>query len=197
MSSRPPVIENVYTPENCNTILEETLELLDIIIRSDHGNQRLKILLNTHFGSQDFRSTLCFGQAGAEVSLDDFNSMCILPSTDWSLRLTDPTSSSISASVSASPFPEEDKIEYVSSNIKILFSNILKNHPDAEFIRSNIPREGSIGPAWTFAILGLKKSFRTGYFQVPSLPELRRRISLAIDASILKKTSQTGPSFFH
>ena len=196
MSSRPLEIENFYTPENCNTILAETLELLDIMIHSDHSNQRLEILLNTHFGSQDFRSTLCFGQAGAEVSLDDFNSMCILPSTDWSLRLTDPTSSSISTSLSVSPFPEEDKIEYVSSNIKLLFSNILKDHPEAEFIRSNIPRDGSIGPAWTFAILGLKKSFRPGYFQVPSLPELRRRISLAVDASILRKRDKPALQFF-
>ena len=194
--SSPPEIEHVYTSENCKTILEETIELLDLIIRSDDGNQRLKFLLNTHFVSQDFRSTLCFGQAGAEVSLDDFNSLCILPSTDWALRLIDHTSSRISASLSASPFSDEEKIEYVSANIKILFANILKNHPESEFIASNIPRTGSVGPAWTFAILGLKKGFHIGNFLVPSLPELRRRIALAVDGAILKKRAKPTLHFF-
>ena len=106
---------------------------MELIISSDQGNQRLKLLLNTHFASHDFRSLCCFGQAGAEVSLGLFNSLCILPLTDWVLHL-DHSSSIISPSLSASPFSDAQKTEYVSENITILFTNILRNHAKSDFI---------------------------------------------------------------
>ena len=54
--SSPPDIEHAYTPASCKRIFEEALDLLELIIRSEQGNQRLKFLLNTHFASRDFRS---------------------------------------------------------------------------------------------------------------------------------------------
>lgn len=185
----------VLTNENCNLILEEALGLLELTRQSEPRTARLNFLLANHFASNDFRSYCCFGHAGDDVSLEVFNSLCILPNTDWVVHL-DSSSSTIQPAWADSPCPVSEKFAVVSSNISILFWNVLKTHPESELITSLIPRNGKVGSPWILAILGRNRNHTSGDFSVPPLHELRRRISLSLDASLVDKRLNPLSKFF-
>jgi hypothetical protein len=186
----PPPNDYVYTNENCQSILDEAVGLLRVMRQAEPGKTRLNFLLAEHFASNDFRSFCCFGHEGDQVSLEQFKSLCIRPSTEWNVHLVDSSSSVIEpAFEDASAFQLEQKLKLVSDNVSTLLGHILLTHPHAELINSYFPICGTIGSAWILAILGRKRNNSKGDFVVPPLEELRRRISLSLDAALALKES--------
>jgi hypothetical protein len=184
-----------FTPENSKLILDEALVLLEARRRSEPGTTRLNYLLANHFASNDFRSFCCFGHKGDDVSLELFNSLCILPSTDWAVHLV-PVSSTIQLAWAESSDIVVEKITAVSQNIFTLLQNILKSHPKSAEIVSFFPRNNELPPGWVLSILGRKNRGANRDFTPPSLEELRRRISLSIDGTLARKSSETTHRFF-
>jgi hypothetical protein len=148
--------------DRCSLILHETIRLLGVYRDTSPDLKRLDFLLTHHFQDdatgQEFRSQCCFGRSGKVVSLQVFNELCILPNTQWCVRLAqDNTSEVITASIVS---PVETK-NYTSnfattaaSNIIIVLKDILLDHPHSCTILSSIPRAGGIPLTWSNAILG-------------------------------------------
>ena len=196
----PPLEQTEYTSEICCAILDEGLALLRVMRQSAIDSERLKYILANHFGNNDFRSFCCFGHQGDPVPLELFNSLCILPSTEWNLHLVASSPDSITPSWDdtssvAVDVRRRNKFSLLSENITTLLSNILKSHPDEAFISSNYPRTGSIGPAWILSILGLNRQVK-GDFAVPPLVELRRRISISLDIAVANKKADPAYRLF-
>jgi hypothetical protein len=84
----------------------------------------------------------------------------------------------------------------LAPNIQALLWNTINFHPEMEFLKSSIPRTNPIGPGWAQAIIGLKSGTVPPMFVVPSLPELRRRIALSLDAAIVQKRLTPGLGIF-
>jgi hypothetical protein len=190
-----------YTQESCSFILEQVVELFQAMRMSNPQKVRLNNLLTEHFGSRDFRSLCCYGHTGEEVTLDEFNILCILPSTNWNVRLgSDPNSDVLKASTVGSSKAEKDRLDLSSlagKNIALLVKNILKTHPDSEFIQSNFSRGTStpIPTPWTLALLGLRRA-PTTHIMFPDLPELRRRITICLNGAIPLKRANAKFRFF-
>ena len=188
-----------YTEEGCRLILAEAIGLLGVMRQSAPRSTRLNFLLANHFVSNNFRSFCCFGHDGDEVSLELFNSLCILPSTDWNTRVDlDPNSSTIQPSLVESSFSAANyrlgqKYDLAAQNILTLLTKILETHPDGEYILGFVSR--SLAPPWSLAILGLKTQSSVSLV-VPPIEELRRRISLSIAGALLKKQANPGCKFF-
>jgi hypothetical protein len=146
--------------ETCGDILQETLGLLEVVKRSAPPTAHLQTLLGNHFTSNDFRSFCCFGRSGEDVSLELFNCLCILPSTKWNVCLNSDTLGGIEASPmdsSAALDGRLNKLVITTKNVTTLLMNVLKFHPDSEFILSLIPWDNLIPPTWTLAILGKER----------------------------------------
>jgi hypothetical protein len=153
--------------------------------------------LGNHFSSNEFRSFCCFGHKGENVSLELFNCLCILPSTQWYVGLNSDSLGVIQASALDSLASQEgqiNKLLLATKNITTLLMNVLKFHPESEYILSHIPRDNKIPSPWTLGILGLQRVVST--FVLPPLAELRRRITLSLDAGVLKKRDAPGTRLF-
>ena len=184
-----------FTLENSNAILVEALSLLEARRNAEPANTRLEHLLANHFSRNDFRSLCCFGHKGGVVSVELFNSLCILPSTDWAIHLVG-GSASIQPAFTAMSVAVLEQIKLLTENVIILFGDILESHPQSDLIRSNFPRGGLVPSLWVLAILGLKKHDGKSDYKPPTLDELRRRIALSLDASIVKKLDKPASQFF-
>ncbi len=188
----PPSIAQVYTEESCRLILDETLTLLEDVRLAAPSNQRLNLLLANHFVSNDFRSVCCYGHSNEEVSLEEFNSLCLLPSANWTSRIdfledsaTIILPSPVDSTFSASNYLLEQKYTLLGENVVTLLKNMKDSHPEREFINEHFPRKTC--PLWSLAMLGLKKDHNKQLAVVPNLEELRRRISLSLHGAVAKK----------
>jgi hypothetical protein len=190
-----------YTEDSCRLILDEAVTLLEDTRLAAPSHQRLNLLLANHFVSNNFRSVCCFGHSKNQVSLEQFNSLCLLPSTNWTTRLDfleDSTTtilpSPVDSTFSASNYLLEQKYTLLGENVVILLLNILESHPEREFILEHVPR--TIGPLWSLAILGLKKDHNKELAVIPNLEELRRRITLSLHGAVAKKRASPAIKFF-
>lgn len=190
-----------YTLPSCHGILAETISLLQVMRQTAPELNRLNQLLESHFLSDEFRSICCFGRKGHNISLALFNSLCILPSTDWGVTLHVQESPSSIMRLQATPLSQHErlihkqqKLLHCAQIITTLMGNILLVHPDQEFIKNSMPLNNEISQAWILAILGLKTM--TTNVDIPGLPELRRRITLSLNAAVLKKRSHPPYKFF-
>ncbi len=184
-----------YSPAVCQTILNEIISLLSLFEENMSISSRLDDILSQHLsgnaGLNNFLSTCCYGRTGVSVSLHDFNSICILPRTDWRCRLVlkDPSCPEL-LSVSPSLLEKEDrdqhivqKFTYTKNTLLLVLQDVIHVHPRKTFIRLYLPPELPI--AWSLAILGLKN--QASNFIPPSVHIIRERLTVSIDKAILKK----------
>jgi hypothetical protein len=117
--------------------------------RSAPPTAPLQKLLGNHFASNDFCSFCYFGRNGEDVSLELFNSLCILPSTKWNVSLNSDALGGIQASTMDSLVAQDhqlNKLLLATKNFTTLLMNVLKFHPESQFIFSYIPRDHLIPP---------------------------------------------------
>ena len=126
------------------------------------SNQRLNLSSANHFVSNNFRSVCCHGHSNEEVSLEEFNSLCLLPSANWTSRIdfledsaTIILPSPVDSAFSASNCLLEQKHTLLGENVVILLKNMRDAHPEREFINEHFPRTAC--PLWSLAMPGLKK----------------------------------------
>ena len=178
-------------------ILQETLGLLGQV---STNRDRLDQLLETHFQDDEngrkFRSLCCFGRVGVDVSLDVFNQLCILPQTEWGIKL-----STKGASVSPSSLNTEETMAFtsnfantVSSILHEVFKEVVSVHSQKEKILTFLPPANGIPVTWFKAIVG--PDYQDTPFPIPPLSTLRDRMTLCIDRALhLKLTSPSTPFF--
>jgi hypothetical protein len=73
---------------HCYEILDEALRLIRTQPGTPDSQNRLSFLLleyfqDDHATSADFRSTICYGRRGLQVTMDQFNKYVILPSSHY------------------------------------------------------------------------------------------------------------------
>ncbi len=189
-----------YTLESCRQILDETIGLLEVTKQSVPNLDRLNLLLSKHFANNEFRSHCCFGHSNADVSLELFNSLCVLPSTDWTVHLVASDHSPIlqpsHADVSSAQLAYDQKFKLISTNISTLLVNIANLHPLKDQIRSSMTRSPTLSTPWILSILGRKRQSSTTNFVAPPLEELRRRISASINGALTKQLTHPSTKLF-
>ncbi len=197
----PPSIAQVHTEESCRLILDETLTLLEDVRLAAPSNQRLNLLLANHFVSNNFRSVCCYGHSNEEVSLEEFNSLCLLPSANWTSRIdfledsaTIILPSPVDSAFSASNYLLEQTCTLLGENVVTLLKNMRDTHPEREFINEHFPR--TMCPLWSLVMLGLKKDHNKELAVIPNLEELRRRMSLSLHGAVAKKRAKPASKFF-
>jgi hypothetical protein len=194
--------KELYSVDGCALILKELNQLLLVFHKTEHQLAKLKDLIDKHMGGDDkrseqFRSFCCFGHNDAPVSLDLFNQLCILPSTDWQVSLYRNTAHDsiepISLSATAINKLKLDSFVSATDNVRQLFGGIRVSpefHKDQHTITAGIPSSG-ISPSWTSAILGLKTN-STYISLIPPTSVLRERITCSLKYSLLKKKEGSG-----
>jgi hypothetical protein len=190
--------QHEYTEESCRDILEEVISLLEVMRQPTSHSGRLNVLLANHFGSNIFRSFCCFGHDAEDVPLELFNSLCFLPSNDWKVSLDFMVGSPstiqplpVEPSFSSAHYLLHQKYQLACGIINTLLISVLESHPEKDFIKGYLP---NIGDRWSLSILGLKDRDRK--FVVPSLYEIRRRISLSLDGAVVKKRLHPASNLF-
>jgi hypothetical protein len=195
-STTPLVAGDGLTAAQCEVILNEVATLLQALWESSFDQERLNGLLSKHFQEnalgKDFRSICCYGRKGLDVSLDIFNQLCILPKTQWKVRLS--KNAAASQEISHSILNPADSLRFIvdsfstaSKNDGCILLDVLHCYPpsQAEFLLSLIPAASGIPTTWTLAILGLKHKGST--FTLPSIPTLCERIHLSVELGRSKK----------
>jgi hypothetical protein len=187
----------LYTAGQAEQILGETVALLQQLHAPSHDLSRLEFLLSHHFQDNpkglSFRSLCCFGRTGVDVSLDMFNQLCILPKTDWQVRLSLGNDSNVKH-VEPTLVDRDTREIYLldltalaSKNIRAILNDILQNHPSSSTISAFLSSPSGLPLSWCTAILGLKGVEYQKHFQLPSNPILRHRITLCMDMALQKK----------
>jgi hypothetical protein len=193
-------LDKSSTATGCQQILDETAFLLEGFYESSSNRSRLDVLLGAYFQDDakgnEFRSQCCFGRPGEAVSLDDFNQLCILPITQWRIRLA--TNGSLDTVVSPSILEAAEREHFTANfaataagNIVAVLKDIVKEHPEGKTIISHIPRIGGIPLSWSTQIIGVKNL--TPPYILPPLTILRERIVRSLELGLERKLVQ--PSF--
>ena len=176
-----------YSPAVCQTILNEIISLLSLFEENMSISSRLDDILSQHLsgnaGLNNFLSTCCYGRTGVSVSLHDFNSICILPRTDWRCRLVlkDPSCPDL-LSVSPSLLEKEERDQHIvqkftctKNTLLLVLQDVIHVHPRKTFIGFHLPTQ--IPNPWSLAILGLKN--QASNFTPPSIDIIRECITVA------------------
>jgi hypothetical protein len=193
-------LDQSSTSTGCQQILDETAVLLQGFYESSSDRSKLDVLLGTYFQDDakgnEFRSQCCFGRPGEEVSLDQFNQLCILPITQWRIRLA--TNGSLTTVVSPFILEPREREHFTANfattaarNISAILHDIVKEHPDGKSILSHIPRTGGIPLSWSTHIIGVKNL--SPPYILPPLAILRERIASSLQLGLERKLVQ--PSF--
>jgi hypothetical protein len=200
VTMRLPSITQVCTEDSCGLILDEVVTLLEDMRLAAPSLERLNFSSASHFVRNNFRSHCCFGHSKDQVSLEQFNLLCLLPSANSTSRLDflqDSTTiilpSFVPSHFSAANHLLKQKHQILGDNVVTLLHNVLESHPEGNFIRLHVPR--TTGPLWSLAMLG-SRIHHNKEFAVPNLEELRRRISSVLHGSVAKKRALPASELF-
>ena len=190
----------LYSVASCQKIMEETAPLLGLFRTSQKDLSRLQDLISEHFQDNDFRSYCCFGVPGQSVSLQVFNELCILPATDYDVRLSQDELSGPIAPLNLLP---DEKKKYIddfaataNKNILAIFSEIAKCHPRKTEIFGFIPADG-IPLTWSLQIVGnIGNKNKASPHSLPPLSVLRQRILCSIDRAFEARDADKQIKFF-
>jgi hypothetical protein len=180
-----------YSASSCQVILEEIGPLLRLYNTSRQSLERLQVLVDEHLqdNSQgnDFRSYCCFGMPGKAVPLQQFNDLCILPASNYCVRLAHQESSGC-IGPSKLELSEQNNFLHdfavtAAKNIVLILEQL--NHPRMDEIKELVPTEG-IPLTWSLQIIGcIRNKNRLSPQDVPPLDVLRTRIRCSLDMAFV------------
>jgi hypothetical protein len=199
MMSDPPVMD--YSADECQDILAKTILLLKKRVTASQDTHLLHYLIEKHFQDIDhgneFRSLCCFGSKRVAIYVELFNSLCILPATNWDVCLSaNRSTAAIEACLMDISFQENVLLDFFSTarnNIVTIVDALLRTHLQGDLIRSFIPRQG-IPSRWTGSILGIE-TLETKTV-LPPTHILSERVSRCLQVSLERKALHSALHFF-
>jgi hypothetical protein len=156
-----------------------------------------KYLQDDDYGAA-FRSMICYGHCGIDVSLLLFNQFIVLPASQYEFKLSPPASSLLF---------KFEKVDGLTQN-KLHRDTLIAAHASVDFVLAHVAKHLPIPDQAAFSHLGPKNPWRNGILghsvrslqmnilDVPSLPQLQIRIETAIQYALARRKNCPRSFFF-